>query len=230
MKKAFWNNPWFIIPALVFLNAGLALLLFVPYGLEILYLNPLRAEPLNTFFRWITHAGEAPAFFALGLIALLWRIRYALLIALAGLIILPTSYLLKDKIGTDRPITFFAEIGLMDAVALVPGEEMNSGQTSFPSGHTMAAFALFGLCAFMVGRRLPGLAFTCFWTAMLVALSRVFLVQHFLVDVVGGTLIGLLVALLVWGIDRQFLHRWTALDRGVFPNKGNQGTEQNQAP
>jgi len=219
MKKAFWNNPWFIVPALVFLNIGLALLLFVPYGAEILYLNPFRAEPLNTFFRWVTRAGEAPAFFVLGLIALLWRFRFALLITLAGLIILPTSYVLKDQIGTDRPITFFASIGLKDAVVLVPGEEMNGGQTSFPSGHTTSAFALFGLCAFMVGRRWPLLAFTCFWTAMLVALSRVFLVQHFLADILGGTALGLFVALLVWGIDRQYLQRWAVLDRGLLAKR-----------
>ncbi|MFN0016029.1 MAG: phosphatase PAP2 family protein, partial [Saprospiraceae bacterium] len=200
MRKAFWNNPWFFIPALVFLNAGLALQLFVPYGAEILYLNPLRAEPLNTFFRWWTHAGEALSFFALGLLAMLWRFRFALLIAMAGLIVLPTSFFLKDQIGIDRPVTYFGSLGLQDAVVFVPGVVLNDGQTSFPSGHSMAAFALFGLCAFMIGRRWPLLAFTCAWTAMLVGLSRIFLVQHFLVDVLGGTAIGLFVAVLVWGV------------------------------
>ncbi|MBL7798763.1 MAG: phosphatase PAP2 family protein, partial [Saprospiraceae bacterium] len=156
----------------------------------------------------------------LGLTAMLWRFRFALLIALAGLIILPTSYVLKDQIGTDRPVTFFSEIGLTDAVALVPGEKMNTGQTSFPSGHTMAAFALFALCAFMLGGRQPLLAFVCFWTALLVAISRIFLVQHFLVDVLGGATFGLIVALLVWGIDRRYLQRWTALDRGLLTRRG----------
>ena len=219
MKKVFWDTPWFFIPALLFLNIGLILLLFVPHGFEILFLNPLRAEPLNTFFRWFTHLGDVPAYLVLGLTAMLWRFRFALLIAMAGLIILPTSYVLKDQIGTDRPVTFFSEIGLTDAVALVPGEKMNTGQTSFPSGHTMAAFALFALCAFMLGGRQPLLAFVCFWTALLVAISRIFLVQHFLVDVLGGATFGLMVALLVWGIDQRYLQRWTALDRGLLTRR-----------
>jgi len=219
MKKAFWNNPWFFIPALIFLNTGLILLLFVPHGFEILYLNPLRAEPLNTFFRWFTHLGDVPAYIGLGLIALLWRFRYALLIALTGLIILPTAYLLKDRIGTDRPVTFFAENDLTNFVVLVPDEVMNTGQTSFPSGHTMAAFALFALCTFMLGGRQPLLAFVCFWTALLVAVSRIFLVQHFLVDVLGGATFGLMVALLVWGIDQRYLQGWTVLDRGFLTKR-----------
>ena len=109
MKQAFWSNSWFFIPVLLFFNAGLALLLFVPHGVEIIYLNPFRTEPLNTFFRWVTRVGEAPAFVVLGLISMLWRFRYALLIALAGLIIMPTSYLPKDKSGTALPITYFAD-------------------------------------------------------------------------------------------------------------------------
>jgi membrane-associated phospholipid phosphatase len=220
MKQAFWSNPWFFIPVLLFLNIGFALLLFVPHGVEIVYLNPFRAEPLNTFFRWTTYLGEASAFVVLGLISMLWRFRYALLLALAGLIISPTSYLLKDQIGTDRPITFFANIGAKDAVVIVPGVTLNGGQTSFPSGHTMAAFGLFGVIALLSGRRRPLIGLACAWTAILVAISRIFLVQHFLVDVLGGALFGLFVAAIVWEINTRWLQQWTGLDKGLLPQKG----------
>ncbi|MBK6930850.1 MAG: phosphatase PAP2 family protein [Saprospirales bacterium] len=219
MSKDFLASPWFFIPVLLFLNAGLFLLLFLPYGQEILYLNSWRAEPLNTFFRWCTRLGEAPVFVVVGLLALLWRIRYALLIALAGLLISPASYLLKDKIGTDRPITYFEKSGIREAVVTVPGVELNGGQTSFPSGHTMAAFGMFGLVALITGRRIPWLGLACAWSGILVALSRIFLVQHFLIDVLGGTVIGLAIAGLVWSVNRPLNRFGAILDRGLWANR-----------
>lgn len=38
----------------------------------------------------------------------------------------------------------------------------------------------------MAGQRRPTLSFTCATAAILVAVSRIFLVQHFLTDVLGG--------------------------------------------
>lgn len=209
-------NPWFTIPALLFLNIGLALLLFVPYGDEILYFNSWRGEPLNTFFRFFTRLGEAPAFVVIGLCAMLFRYRYALLIALAGLFLIPVSYLLKDNIGADRPITFFEKQGIRDEVVLVPQVDVNGGQTSFPSGHTMTAFGMFNLIARMTGRRAAWLGLACAWTAFLVALSRIFLVQHFLIDVLGGAVIGLLIARLVWELNARFFQKWSFLDGGIL--------------
>ncbi|MCK6690641.1 MAG: phosphatase PAP2 family protein, partial [Thermoanaerobaculia bacterium] len=180
MNRGFWSNPWFVIPALLFLNIGFALRLVVPYGDEILYFNTWRAEPLNSVFRFFTFMGEVPAFVAMALVGMVFRYRYALLIALAGLFIVPVSYFSKDKIGVDRPITYFEKEGLREAVITVPGVDLNGGQTSFPSGHTMAAFCMYALLAGMSGRAVPWLGLAFAWTAILVGISRIFLVQHFL--------------------------------------------------
>ena len=217
MKQAFWSNPWFFVPVLLFLNIGLGLLLIVPQGHEIISLNPLRTEPLNTVFRWSTRLGEGPVFIVIGLVAMLWRYRYAVLLALAGTIIMPTSYLLKEQVRKERPIAFFAGAGLKDAVVLVPKVAIHSGRTSFPSGHTMAAFGLFGVIALLGGQRLPWLGATCALAAALVGISRVFLVQHFLSDVLAGALVGLFIAGLVWEINVRWLQRWKGLDRGILP-------------
>lgn len=219
MKNGFWAYSWFSIPVLLFFNAGLAMLLFLPYGTEIILLNSWRTEPLNSFFRLCTQLGEVPAFVLLGLLTMTWKYRFSLLIALAGLFISPLSYVLKDQIGTDRPITYFEKAGVRDAVVLVPGVDLNGGQTSFPSGHTMAAFGLYGLLALLTGRALPWLGLAFAWTAILVGFSRIFLVQHFLWDVLGGAAIGLLVAALVWQINERLLKRWPVLDAGIL-NRG----------
>ncbi len=216
MRQNLWSTPWFMIPTLLFLNAGLALLLLIPHGAEILYLNNWRTEPLNTFFRCFTWGGEWPAYVLLGLAGMVWRFRYALLIALAGLIVSPASYILKDRIGTDRPVTYFEKRGLREAIVVVPGVDLNGGQTSFPSGHTMAAFGLYALAALFARTKAPWFGAACAWTAMLVAFSRIFLVQHFLVDILGGAVFGLFVAGLVWMINNRFFNRLHALDSGLL--------------
>lgn len=217
MKSALWSNPWFVIPTLVFVNAGLLVLLDLHPGHEILSLNPFRVEPWNTFFRFCTRLGEPISFVVLGLLAMLWRFRFALLIAIAGSILPPVSYILKDKIGTDRPITFFNKAGLRDAVVTIPEVDLNGGQTSFPSGHTTAAFCIYSLLALMTRAKAPWLGLAWAYTAMLVAFSRIFLVQHFLIDVLGGALLGIFLSALIWEINLRWLQNWPALDRGLLP-------------
>jgi membrane-associated phospholipid phosphatase len=189
--KQVWDNPWFTIPALLFLVAGLAAPLRFYYGEEIILLNGLRKEPWNTFFASATRLGETPAFIVAGLIALLFRYRITLLVVMAGLMTMPVSYYLKDAFGKDRPITYFEKNNLRDQIILVPDVRMNGGQTSFPSGHTMAAFALYASLAAVAGRRRPVISLTLALFSILTAFSRVFLVQHFAYDVVAGAILGL---------------------------------------
>lgn len=221
MKNAFWSNPWFVIPALVFIILGLWMQLNLRFGHEILYLNAWRTEPLNTIFRYATKMGEPLAFVVFGLLGMLWRYRFALLIAIAGIILPPISYLLKDKIGTDRPITYFNKTQMRSAVETVPNVELNGGQTSFPSGHTTAAFCMYGLMALMTRSRAPRLGLAWVGLAILVAFSRIFLVQHFLIDVLGGAVLGLFLSMLIWEINLRCLQKWTFLDRGLWPTRRN---------
>ncbi len=63
-------------------------------------------------------------------------------------------------------------------------------QFSFPSGHTITAFAF----ATSTVLYYPSLVYGVFFCAVSVALSRVMLGMHFLSDVVVGALIGMLLA------------------------------------
>ena len=201
--KILWNNAWFSIPILLFYTMGTMVLLAREHGQEILFFNNFREEPLNTFFKLATLFGEVWLFVVAIFFALFWRFRFAVLIAVAGVITLPVSYMAKDRIGTDRPVTHFQKSGKNDQLVFVPGVKLAAGQTSFPSGHTMAAFELFTLLTLFAGytRRKWGLIFAL--TAITVGVSRVFLVQHFLIDVLGGSIMGILLALLVWQLQRQ---------------------------
>jgi membrane-associated phospholipid phosphatase len=99
-------------------------------------------------------------------------------------------------------------------IVTVPGVELHTGQTSFPSGHTMAGFGLYSILTLMAGKKKQRWGFALALAAISVGVSRIFLVQHFLPDVLSGALLGLLVSSLVWRLDgTPFFQRMHWLDR-----------------
>ncbi len=196
--KHIWENEWCFVPIAMFCGFSGMLALLVPYSDEILFFNDLRIEPFNALFRFFTHCGEIWAFLVFGIAALFWKPRYGLMIALLGLLCLPVGYVLKDFIAVDRPLTFFEKKEAVGQVVLVPDIQLNRGQTSFPSGHTMAGFALYSLLTLMAGRKHQRWGIFFAFMAIFVGISRIFLVQHFLADVLGGALIGLTLTGLLW--------------------------------
>ncbi len=74
---------------------------------------------------------------------------------------------------------------------------------SFPSGHTTAAFTFFSILAFaLVKRRFQVLAFTL---AAAVGVSRVYLGQHYVNDVVAGASIGLILTAILYIMANPYL-------------------------
>jgi membrane-associated phospholipid phosphatase len=214
--RSIWHHPWFIIPTLLFLVGGLWITLTVPYSHEIMALNAWRQEPLNTFFRVMTKLGEPYCLTIVAVLAGCIRLRFALLLGLAGLLLSPTTQVLKHHIGVPRPNTYFDMHQLQAEVVPVPDVKLNGGLNSFPSGHTAAAFCLYSLLALCLGRMAPMAGLIFVWTAILVGISRVFLVQHFLADVLAGCIVGLLVSDFVWQLDRRFFSKWHWLDWSIF--------------
>jgi membrane-associated phospholipid phosphatase len=92
-----------------------------------------------------------------------------------------------------RPIAYFADLKLSWYV--VPGVEIHT-QNSFPSGHTAAAWFMFFWFALLGKSRIWGL-FVAF-LAIGVAYSRVYLMEHFPVDVAVGACIGFVSSALVY--------------------------------
>jgi undecaprenyl-diphosphatase len=78
----------------------------------------------------------------------------------------------------------------------VPQLDQAPPTSSFPSGHTGAAVALYGCLAVILLRNVPrrwiavGLAIIGFTLPLLVAASRVYRGMHFLTDVVAGAIAG----------------------------------------
>jgi undecaprenyl-diphosphatase len=98
---------------------------------------------------------------------------------------------LKAVIHRDRPFDTYPYI-----------EKLSSGgDSSFPSGHTLEAFAMAAAVSFLFSRR--KIIFTAYAWAVVVAYSRMALGVHYPADVAAGMVIGTALGLLVpWIIQR----------------------------
>jgi membrane-associated phospholipid phosphatase len=151
------------------------------------------------------------------LLGLFWRYQASLLILLAGIIVMPYAWVLKDQFAVTRPLNWLGDMGLRDQLVVVPHVELASGFTSFPSGHTIAAFTLYSLLALILSGIRPIYGFFCAFFAILVGFSRIFLAQHFLTDVLGGVVFGLILGSLVWQIGKwKVLQKNAALDGNLL--------------
>jgi membrane-associated phospholipid phosphatase len=67
---------------------------------------------------------------------------------------------------------------------------------SFPSGHTTAAFSMMFFLSLIIPNKYAKILFAIF--AAFMGLSRVYLVQHFLIDVIAGSIVGILSTLFIY--------------------------------
>ena len=75
----------------------------------------------------------------------------------------------------------------LPAIHTVPGVELHTSQ-SFPSGHTSAAFSIFLLACHLISHK--SVVPMGFLLALGVGYSRIYLAQHFPVDVAAGMVVG----------------------------------------
>ena len=108
---------------------------------------------------------------------------------------------IKHIVCAPRPLTWFAEHYPDVSLPLVEGVKMNHW-LSFPSGHTATFFALFfSLSIIVCAENTKGkyvLSFLCFLCATFGAYTRIYLSQHFALDVFAGILIAVLSSVILY--------------------------------
>ncbi|QGY47073.1 phosphatase PAP2 family protein [Maribellus comscasis] len=209
MKRLFYDNRYFFIPYLLFvILCTILLILFTKTDLHILS-NEANSPFFDIFFKYATYFGDGAVIALLSLILLFVKFRYALIFLTGSLATALIVNLFKKVVFHEmyRPSKYF-ELYESYKLHLVEGVKLHSLQ-SFPSGHTATAFNLFLMIALMVKNNF--LKFIFFILAALVAYSRVYISQHFLVDITAGSIIGVMLIVLTWlwfeKFDKQWLNR-----------------------
>ncbi len=141
-----------------------------------------RSRLLTALFTGASRLGDWPLWAGLGLTLILFGDSPGRLAVLAGAIAVALSVALfmalKNRIGRPRPFEVWDRVPCL----LAPPDKF-----SFPSGHTMTAFAVYGAIATL----LPGMGLFLLPAAVLIAISRVFLGVHYPSDVLAGALLGM---------------------------------------
>lgn len=214
MKRLLKQNSPFLLLHLLFLIVGAIVIAKYEHGSEILYVNQLHTPVLNQVFLIATKLAEAPGIILVLLIAFASAYGQGLLMLLNILVTSGVVQFLKHVVFSNqlRPAEFFKET---HALIFVPGLEM-AHYNSFPSGHTAAAFAMFFTLSMFAKNKYWGILY--FMLALLVGVSRVYLMQHFFRDVYVGSMIGVFVPALLWLTFAQssFYKRIQWRDKSLF--------------
>ena len=187
MKEILQQTRIFLILFVFYLLIPGFTLLATAKGEFEIWLNSFHTIYFDNFFYWVTYFGDG-IFAALVLIGIVLfvNIRKGLLITIILLTVSTLTQILKLFVfpRSERPLAFFK-----DTIELhfVPGLEIHSSN-SFPSGHTTQAFCMFFLFSFFVANK--SCQYIFFGIATLAAISRVYLLQHFLMDIYVGAIIG----------------------------------------
>ena len=152
-------------------------------------------DVLTPIVVFMTHLGDMGFIWIVLSIILLIpkKTRRTGLLALIALVItfLIGNVVLKNWIARPRPYEVFEDVRrLIEA----------QSDYSFPSGHTSASFAV----GVVYCRTLPiGYGILAMILAVSISLSRLYVGVHYPSDVLGGALLGTLVALLVCAVDAR---------------------------
>lgn len=195
LKELFKRNFWFFIPYSIFIIFGGIFLLLNTKEDTHLIINQYNNHFLDHFFYYITDAGDGlTGLVVFVLLALAVAYNKAIFVALSMILSSAVTQILKNVFfkGEMRPTLFFEG---KQRLYLVPGVDQHV-INSFPSGHSTLAFAMCLSLAIIFEHKI--LKFLFFLMAFFVAYSRVYLSQHFFVDVYAGSIISVVITLVVF--------------------------------
>lgn len=192
LRSIFVSNRYFFLSFLFFLSVGLFFLFREGKTAAFFALNSYHSSTLDSFFIRFTFLGDGLFSIIVFILLLLVR-RYsqALQVMTAFLVSALCAQLLKSFFSMPRPKQFFSPgqyAYFIDGITRV-------GYSSFPSGHATSIFALATMLALFEKNKKWNAGYLL--AAVAVGYSRIYLGQHFLGDVLVGSLVGVCLAVLV---------------------------------
>jgi len=211
------HNWLFISGTVLLLIINAYLLLTSNQGDALVAINKFRRPFWDTFFKLGTQLAEPVAYAVVLVIVSAYSYRRGIFTVIAGAAAGVVAGILKTIFAQARPMRWFFDNYEEVWHSLNHFEEAYrnwSPDSSFPSGHTTSAFALYGFLAFSAKRGKPGIGLLCFSLAFVVAFSRMYLLYHFLRDVTIGAGLGLCLGAIVHFLQRRLFPRAYKLDQG----------------
>ena len=207
------NQKWFL---------GLSLMLLVALGLVLVYIPKADLHLLlcdrhtparDIFYRYYTTVAEWFPYVICVLLLLFGRVGNGIFASSAMILSALSTQLIKHIVNAPRPVTWFAANCPDIQLPLVDGVRMNLWY-SFPSGHTTSFFALALATSILITSSTsptsPTSHTSLFLQILLFALaalggySRIYLSQHFALDVFAGILVGTLITILCYAVLYRF--------------------------
>ncbi|MGN6339783.1 MAG: phosphatase PAP2 family protein [Ginsengibacter sp.] len=193
IKTLFKENTVFFAGYLLLLFFALFILFANSKAAGFVLLNPYHTRFLDFAFQGITLLGDGLFSIAFCVVLLLIRKKYVSLLvfisyASSGI----AAQVLKYFISEPRPAIFLEHSNYHYFIENVTLHNYHS----FPSGHSATIFALISIVAFASKNKLSAIPLLII--GALVGYSRMYLGQHFMVDVTIGSLTGILFAIISW--------------------------------
>ena len=210
MANVWSKNKIFLSLSLILIVVlGLALL-YIPKGDLHLLLCDRHTPARDIFYRYYTTIAEWFPYVVCAAILLFGRIGDGVFASSAMILSAISTQILKHIINAPRPVTWFGMYVPDIQLPLVEGVRMNCW-FSFPSGHTTSFFAL-ALVVCILLTRSPKISMgprilvqiLLFTLAALGGYSRIYLSQHFALDVFAGMLVGILITIACYAIFNRY--------------------------
>jgi len=153
---------------------------------------------LDTIMQYVTESGEVLWMLAFGILMMVIPKTRRIGITLMILIVISTllTGYIKCGIDRDRPdfdyegTPFPVEIS-RDTYALFCEGGFDA---SFPSGHAARSMIFGIILGYVLSERFPRGAYLLFLYPVMISISRIYVLQHYPMDVIGGAIIGIMLA------------------------------------
>lgn len=199
LRSLYKQNRYFFIGYFILLIIALYILIFYSKADGFVLMNPYHSDLFNYFFIPYTYVGDGFFIIALALVLFFLRKKYlSLMIVSSYLISGIFVQALKSFISEARPAYFLANTNYPYFIENVTLHNYHS----FPSGHSASAFALAAVLSFSVKNKNYSMIFL--FLAALVGYSRIYLGQHFMDDVLPGSFLGMISAIICWMCFEKF--------------------------
>lgn len=193
IKKLLFESRYFFLLFIFFWIVGFLFVLNSSKGDAVLFFNERRSTFLNLYFLMANLLAEWQ-FLLLILVLMIWKSFGLTFISIISFILstIIVQFLKKIVFNCPRPATYFKEDVFLNFLEGMP----IAYHHSFPSGHTTTAFLIFCTIAFFSKNK--WIQFLLFFAAFSTGIARIYLLQHFAIDVLAGATLGVFISTLVY--------------------------------